>query len=342
MGRTTRQNSITTPELIAQINPENLKLKKEFIRYLRSMKRSEGTIAGYDNDLNIFFVFLLKECNNKSIINCTIRDYINFQGYLLEDNENSPARIRRLKASVSSLSNAIELMYSDEYPQFRNLIRKVESPVNTPVREKTIMTNEQVQHLLDELVSRQQYERACCFALAAYSGRRKAELFRFKVSDFTDENIMFGTLYKSAPINSKGRGGGKRICCYTLVKQFKPYLDMWMKYREENGIESTWLFPNPNDYTKARDPHIMDTWVNGASDILGVPVYAHAFRHFFVSFLASSGLPNSVIISIVQWEKSSGDAMVAIYNDADIEDDLAKYFSNGEIHAGKTTSIDQL
>ena len=53
-----------------------------------------------------------------------------------------------------------------------------------------MLTDEQADQLLDYLMERGQYEKACCFALARYSGRRKSELTRFKVSYFDDENIM--------------------------------------------------------------------------------------------------------------------------------------------------------
>lgn len=337
MARKTKMNNLTSPELLAQVNPENQKLKKEFLRYLRSMKRSQGTIDGYSHDLDTFFVFLLQECGNKSILQCTIRDFVNFQGHLLEDNDNSPARIRRIKASISSFSNAIELLYADEYPNFRNLIRKVESPVNTPVREKTVLSQEQIEFLLQELTRRKEYEKACCFALAAYSGRRKAELFRFRVSDFSEKNVMYGTLYKSAPIMTKGRSGGKKIPCYVLKKQFQPYLDAWLAERDRLGIKSDWLFPAADDPSAAKNYQIMNSWTRTASSILGEDVYAHSFRHAFVTYLMSLGLPNQIVVSIMQWEKSSGDAMIAIYNDTDAEEDFAKYFIDGEIVGRRET-----
>ena len=331
MGRKTKQNHITTPELLAQINPQNLKFTKEFLRYMKSMKRSPGTISGYEHDLQIFWVFLLNECDNKSILDCTIRDYVNFQGYLLEDNENSPARIRRIKASISSLSNAIELLYADEYPMFRNLVRKIESPVNEPVRTKTVLSKEQIDVLLDELVKRGDYEKACCFALAAYSGRRKAELFRFKVSDFDDAHIVYGTLYRSDPIQTKGRSGGKMLPCYTLKKQFDPYLNMWMEERQKKGIDSQWLFPDPADNSRQRNADIMNSWAKTASTILGVDVYPHALRHHMVSELRATGLPDEIIVNLIGWSEGSGSAMLSIYDDADTMDKFGDYFRDGEI-----------
>lgn len=78
-----------------------------------------------------------------------------------------------------------------------------------------------------------------------YGGRRKSEICRFKVSDFDDNHLVFGgAMYKSSPILTKGN---KYLECYTLAKRFKPYLDMWIDYRTENGIVSEWLFPAKDD-----------------------------------------------------------------------------------------------
>ena len=36
MPRKTKQNEITSPELLSQVNPENIRLKHDFIAYLQS------------------------------------------------------------------------------------------------------------------------------------------------------------------------------------------------------------------------------------------------------------------------------------------------------------------
>ena len=42
MGRKTRQNKITSPELIAQINPKNIRLMNDFLEYLRSIGKADS------------------------------------------------------------------------------------------------------------------------------------------------------------------------------------------------------------------------------------------------------------------------------------------------------------
>ena len=341
MGRGTKQNQITSPELLSQVNPKNQRLARDFLEYLSSVGRSDSTIRGYQSDLDIIMVFLLQKCDNKFFVDLTKRDVISFQNWLIVDHENSPARVRRLKAVMSSLSNYISNILDDEYPNYRPIVRKIESPVNTPSREKTVVTDEECARLLEALVEQGKYEQACLFALAMASGRRKSELLRFKVSYFAEENIVFGSLYKTPEkVRSKGRGkNGKMLTMYVLVKDFKPYFERWMREREQKGIESEWLFPNRNNPAEPRSVSSVDHWFKQFSVILGKPSYPHMMRHYFSTRLAKAGIPDDVIQAIVGWESSD---MVRIYKDIDVADDLGKYFRDGEILSAQKTELSAL
>lgn len=333
MPRKTKQNNITNPELLAQVNPRNKELLRDFLDYLESTQRSPTTIAGYQNDIEIAWVWGLLHNDNKFFVDWTKRNIIAYQNWMLNDNENSPARVRRLKAALSSLSNYIESILDDEFPGFRNIINKVESPINRPVREKTVWSNEELEVLLDTLSQREQHEKACVLALAAYGGRRKAELCRFRVTDFDDANLVCdGALYKSAPIKTKGRGGGKYLNCYTLAKKFKPYLDAWMEQRKQLGIESEWLFPAAGDPTQQISDGTLDSWANTFSRMTGKDFYFHSLRHAFTTYLVRAGLPDSVITEIVGWESAD---MCKVYTDIDADDRISMFFKDGDICAEK-------
>ena len=164
-----------------------------------------------------------------------------------------------------------------------------------------------------------------------YSGRRKAELCIFKVSDFDDDKLVCdGALYKSAPLKTKGRGLGKYINCYTLAKKFKPYFDMWMKEREKLGIESEWLFPNRSNPSEPMQISTANSFSNTYSRLSGKEAYLHSLRHYFTTSLSKAGIPDGVIQSIVNWE--SGD-MVKLYKDIDTDEEIGMYFKNGDISA---------
>lgn len=340
MGRATKHNKLTSPELWEQVNPENKRLLEDFLTYLRSTQRSEGTITGYRNDAEIAFCWALQNIGNKFFVDWSKRDIVALQNWLLNENQNSPARVRRMKSTLSSLSNYIENVLDDEYEDFRPIVRKIENPVNQAVREKTVLTDEQCDYLLDQLMERGQYEKACGAALAFCSGRRRAELVRFKVSYFDDENIIFGSLYKTPEkVKTKGRGNGKFLHCYTLAKKFKPYFDAWMKERQEKGIESEWLFPDRNNPSEHMSPYTLNSWANTFSNILGVPFYPHCARHYFTTHLYHLGIPDSVTKEILGWESLE---MVSVYKDVDSDEEIGKYFNENGVKTVDATSLDQL
>lgn len=340
VGRATKMNTITSPELLAQVNPDNIELLNDFLDYLRSVQRSETTIAAYQSDIQIAFVWNLQFNNNKFFINWTKRNVVSYQNWLLSNNENSPARIRRLKASLSSMSNYIENVLDDEFPDFRNIINKVESPINRPVRDKTVWTKEELQSLLDTLVEQKKYDKACFLALAMYSGRRKAELCRFKVSDFGDDKLICdGALYKSDPIKTKGRGQGKMINCYTLAKVFKPYFDMWMDERKRLGIESIWLFPNRANPKEQMPISNANSFAETYSRLSNRPAYLHSLRHYFCTSLARAGIPDGVLQSIIAWDSAD---MVRLYKDIDADEEIAAYFKDGEINVPQTRGFQDI
>lgn len=341
MGRATKQNRIVTPELLEQVNNKNKELAKDFLLYLKSIDRSETTVEAYRQDLNIIMVFLLQQCDNRFFVDMTKRDIIRFQNWLIEDHGNSPARIRRLKAVVSSLSNYIETILDEDYPQYRSIVKKIESPVNVPVREKTVMTEDECQQMLDVLVSRGELDKACMFSLADNSGRRKSELVRFKVGYFTDDNVLYGSLYRTPEkVKSKGRGKqGKMLNFYVLKKNFDPYMRMWMEERERRGIVSEWLFPDPDDPTKHIEATRLNSWAKSFSSLLGRPFYWHALRHRFTTKLSQAGLPDDAIQSILGWNSRD---MVAIYRDVDETEELGKYFRDGEIISQKRMGLQDL
>ena len=336
-------NSITSPELLAQVNGNNRELKKEFLNYLKAINRSEGTIRQYGSDLDIFFCWVLQNAGNKDFNKITKRDIIAFQGWLINDNQNSPARVRRLKATISSLSNFCENILSDEeedYASFRSIVRKIENPPLQPVREKTVWEEEELEELLKKLTDSGEFEKACMLALGVYSGRRKSELCRFRVSDFQDDKLVCGgALYKSDPIRTKGRGDGKIIPCYTLAKKFQPYLDNWLKERKEKQIESEWLFPDQNDPNGQIAISTLNSWANVFSRMSGRDFYWHSLRHAFTTGLAKAGIPDGVIQSIVSWESAD---MVRLYKDIDADEEIGMYFQDGEIRAPERKTLGDL
>lgn len=341
MPRKTKQNDITSPELLKQVNPDNIQLLEDFLDYLKSIQRSETTRAAYASDIQIAWVWNLKQNGNIPFYKWTKRNIVKYQNWLVNENGNSPARVRRLKAALSSLANFIEVVLDEEFPNFRNIINKIESPANQPVREKTILTAEEVEDILTSLVDGGKYKMACFVALAAYGGRRKSEICRFKVSDFNDDKLVCGgSLWKSDPIRTKGRGAnGRSQQVYTLVRPFRPYLNLWMKERERLGIDSQWLFPDDTNPNKTMPVSTVNSWMNTLSRMTNKSIYCHLFRHHFSTQLSNNGIPDAVIKEIQGWKDLQ---MVSIYVDRSTEDTLDMYFGEDGIKKVETKGLSDL
>lgn len=344
-GRTTVYNEITSKEKLKQVNPDNLELEQDFLEYLTSIDRSQGTIKQYKANLHVFWCWNLEYNKNKFFVDLTKREISKFQSHAINVWQWSPKRIRTVKATISSLSNYIENILDDEYEDYKPIVRKIESPADTTVRTKTVFQSDDLQLLLDNLVEKKKYMKACVLALAMNSGRRKAELPRFKVSYFNKDNLICdGALYKTPEkVMTKGRGSrGKPLDLYILAKPFQPYLDLWLEQRKELKIESDWLFPkhkNGEWIDEQIDVALLDSWAKTFSNILGQPFYWHSLRHYFTTKLKSSGIPDGVVQDVIGWDSAD---MVKIYDDTPSEQQFEKYFGADGIKKTKQTTLEDL
>lgn len=327
MARSTVYNRIFNEEDWAKVNPKNIELFKQWKTYLMSTDKSKGTILQYANDMRILFIFLMKFCNNRFIIDLNKRDIIAFQGYSINEWGHSSNRTRRLRACLSSLCNFVENIMDDLYPDFRNIVNKIEAPNKKPVREKTVLSNEQVEFVLKTLVDSEQYQKACVFALAANSGARLSELCRFKVGYFNEKNLLNNAYYKTpekVKIKGRGRDGGRKHK-FILKSGFQEYLDLWLEERNRLGIETDELFvTRRNEQWIPATDTTLQSWKTKFSRILGIDFYFHSLRHYLTTKLRANNIPDKIIKEFFGWESID---MIEIYDDNEAEDDFASFFT---------------
>jgi site-specific recombinase XerD len=201
------------------------------------------------------------------------------------------------------------------------ILRVVESSPKEVRREKTILTDEQVENLLEE-ISKCDKQKACWLALAVTSGARLTELLNFEI-DLIDENRMaFGDLFleTTRQIKTKGRGkSGKLLYKYILREKFLPYFRAWKAEREEilkkKNLNHNSMFIRPNG--SPATPQTVNKWVDEIEAYLKVPFYAHSLRHYFATLLSKKNIPHMLIKEIFGWESVE---MVGIYDDTTVKD----------------------
>jgi integrase len=327
MARKTFRKVITTDELIAQIHPQNLKLIKQFLKE-KDTRSSDGTVKGYESDLHIFFVWNLQNNDNKSFFEIKKLQFSEFFSYCMSELRWSSSRFGRMRSCLSSLSNFCERFYDEEYPSFRNVILKaIESIPKVPVREKTVLSDEQVDGLfkyLSEEINKPQ--EACLLALAVASGARISELLRFTVDIIDENNTAFDGIFIETlkEIKTKGRTkNGKMLHKYIAKSIFLPYYKTWLPEREkimkENGQEHNYLFIK-SDGSPAEIGTIR-SWLPKWEKKLGVSAYFHMFRHYLTTRLSKLGLSYDLITEIFGW---AGTEMAKLYDDTTAKDKVWK------------------
>ncbi|SCX76885.1 site-specific integrase [Ruminococcus sp. YE282] len=328
-GRSTVYNDLTSEEKLAKANEESLDLEEDFLEHLVSVDRAETTITQYRAALHILWCWNLDYNKNKSFVEMKKREVSKFQNMALNEWGWSPRRMRFVKSVMRSLENFIIKILDDEYPNYQRIWDKIENPVNEAVREQPVFTDEELEDLLNKLVEKKEYMKACVLALMIYGGRRKAEIPRFKVSYFNKENLICeGALYKTPEkIKTKGRGQrGKLLYCYTLAKPFQPYLDMWLEERVRLNITSDWLFPMYKDGKWLDEPMnttTMDSYSRTFTRLAGKPWFPHLCRHRATTRYVEAGIPANVIKDIFGWSDVS---LVDVYSDLEAENTFDKYF----------------
>lgn len=331
MARKTFKKVITNDDLISQINDKNKRLVERFLRNFAT-KRSEASVKVYQSNFNIFFCWNLLNNDNKFFTDIRKSEMMDFFDYGSSELKWSPNRYANVWSSLNSLSTFIENVLDDDYPDFRNQVRKIEKQPKANVRKKTILTDVQIQNLLDYL-SKKNPQQACLLALACFSGARISELFRFTTDLIDLNNLAYEDLFieTSEEIKTKGRGKlGKGLYKYILKAPFEPYYVKWLEEREkimkELGVSHNHLFIK-RDGSPAT-PDTARVWIRNWEKYLTkeepsntshspVDLYAHAFRHYLCTYLAKIGLEQELVVEIFGWSSSD---MFNIYNDMTAKD----------------------
>lgn len=333
--KTVYNHNLVTEEKWSQVNSENKELLSDFLEYKRSTGKSEETIYQYESQLRIFLVWLMENAKNKEFVDMNKRDIIKFQGYCLNTLGHSPSRIRSIRSAISSMSMFIENIMDDIYPDFRNIVNKIEAPKLEKVREKTILTMEQCIEVCEKLYEEGRYQLACFLAIAIYSGMRKQELIRLLHKDFTtNKQLIYNSFYKTSPIKLKGDKNKKES--KLIWNKCDKYLNTWLDFREENGIECEHLFCRElnEKYVKLLVSTV-NSFVETYNKYFEAKFYMHSARHLFATHLLQCGIPAEVVQMLLSHNDVS--TTLNFYDDRE-KDETLKGFES--FFSGEVTSTD--
>lgn len=261
-----------TQELVEQINPENKEVWRKYLNGKRTL--AESSKNSYTSDINQFFVFILKNYDNKYIFDIETDDMAD----LIEDFlamcqsifENKDRRMQRRLSSISSLY----LYYKKKRKIKENVVDLLERPkIQKGVYEikRVFLTKEQVEQIREGLKQINNTQLTLVFELGLFTMARVNAISSIRLDQIDFENKVIRDVIEkegySITYNLNDR-------CIELIQQ-------WLAERKERGIECDHLFvTNYNGWGQASVGQFKSTWIKQIGAIINEPELSmHDLRH---------------------------------------------------------------
>jgi site-specific recombinase XerD len=275
-------------EKIKYINPETLILYDKYKIDMTIRELSKGSIDGYKNDLFQWFVYILDNQCNKSIIDLQEDDIIEFIYFCKSGGNNS----RRIKRRLSSISAFYKFLRRKRIVK-ENIMEFVERPrKDTDVVVQTFLTENQVLILKSKLKELGNLQMQV-YALLSLSTMARVNA----VSNISWVQIDL----ESRTVNDVLEKEGNIVTLY-FNNEVKELLIKLKLYRSLKGIDDKgWLFCTfyRKEYKKARKSTLQD-WSKRIGALINVPtLHAHDFRHTGAQLLKLKGCPIETISELL-------------------------------------------
>ena len=212
------------------VNQENKEILDDFLMEYKQQQKKQSTIAQYFNDGRIIMLYILKFCDNKSILALNKKNFRKFSLWLSEDCGMSPNRANRMMSTCRTMLTFCE--DDDDYEYDQNFAAKVKGVPTEMVRDICFVSDDEVTRLIDALVAKEDYQRATLISLLYESAGRKNEICQVEKESFLDDEK-----------NSTNIVIGKRGKKFALVyfSRTKELAKKWLEQRGDDDIPTMWV-----------------------------------------------------------------------------------------------------
>lgn len=262
------------------INQFNRDITEEF---LQQGHLSERTLEQYRSGLRQFFKWVHDYCSNKPIYELKPRDALKYQNYLIGRGLSSSA-IKFKRSSVSSLCGYLEIYYLDEYPTFRNIYNKnIPSPPKAVKHEKKPLSKEELDHLVQVLEERKEWQMLAYVWFTYITGCRREESRQLlkEVVDYNyvkDQQGNVKNYYATHNIRAKGRGKEGKVRKFSFDDRAKDAIKKWLDVRGHDECPFVFVSKSKGEVKQVSDS-AFNYWCSEIfSKIVGRRVHPHLFR----------------------------------------------------------------
>lgn len=281
MARGRIYNNFYTSELWAQVNKENKRILDDFLAEYRQRKKAKSTIDGYYQDLRIIFIYILKELDNRCVLELSKKDFRGLSLYFTEECNMSSSRTNRLKSAINSLLTFCE--EDDDYDYDVNLAKKIKGIPREKARDNEdnfFFTFDEFIKVRDILVERGDLQLAVLWSLGFDSAGRRNELFQVTKHGLTEgnkTNVVTGKRGKKFPL--------------VYLDDTKELIKRYLDERGDDDINSLWVKGKGDNKSPVTYDSIYNricSISNILSEVRGEPceIFPHTMRHSRLECLA--------------------------------------------------------
>ena len=318
----------TDEEYRRLIHEDDRELVDDFLEQQSHL--SDQTLKQYRSSLMIFLKWNHDKNRNKELTELKPRDGLRFQNYLLNKGLGTSA-IKLRRSTVSSFYGYLEVFWSDEYPDVRNIYSKaVPSVGSVKKKEKEPLTLNEIAKITEALEEREEWQKLAYFWFSIGSGARREEVRQVlkEVADY-DKFVKDGdekNYYLTNKVRAKGKGREGKVRRHYITEEAMEYIQKWVRFRDSNYDfdDSEHLFVTVNvsgEKVNQISASTFNVWCNEFSEYIdGKKVYPHLLRTTRATLLSDEGVDIRAIQKLLGHEDASTTSIYIISDNDEIDD----------------------
>lgn len=237
-----------------KVNAENKSILDFYLVNKKSLKAS--SIRQYENGIRIFLLWICEYSENECIAYVKKRKILEYQNWLIEQGLTYNSVIFKRNA-LSAFFDFVSDYFSDEYPDFKNIIKEIPMPKNEHLKKKRYLDKKEIAILREELGKVRKYNQLAYVEITYLTGLSKEEVLDLK-RDIVDIHYNNDGMYPVKVGNRK-------------VYFDEHCMDAIRKYLDTREDDNEYIFvTNKEDNVVRLNPTTFNFWcANRISTILG-------------------------------------------------------------------------
>lgn len=264
------------------VNRDTLGMMKKYMMDMELRELSPKTIEAYTTDLNQWFIYILDNQDNKSVLDISEDDITEFLYFCKREGNNT----RRMRRRMSSISAFYKFMRKKRFIT-ENPCEFIDRPKkDVDVITQTFLTQEQVFYMRYMLMDNVKKGKKYAKELQAYALFSLSTMARVNaVANIRWEQVDFAERTCSDVVEKEGK-----IVTLYFSEDVKELLYELKKDREAHGVDDGGYVFGRNG--KPIGANVLTYWAHKIGRLIGVPtLHPHDFRHSGSQLLKIHGCP---------------------------------------------------